>query len=209
MAKGYKPKEGITLEEVSRQYPENLIEGSSSEGVRLLQYFLSYISAFMPTVQATPIDGIFGPSTTASVLSFQKAYSLPETGVVDEVTWYEIYNVYRGLIASIPARFTEGVVVPYPGFILRVGSENEYVTLLQEYLNYIGQTYDQIPSVPVTGYFGALTYNAVAAFQRLFAIEESGTVNLETWNAITEIYEDLYSGNTTSPGQYPGYTIGE
>lgn len=201
--------EGITLEEVSRQYPENLIEGSSSEGVRLLQYFLSYISAFMPTVQATPIDGIFGPSTTASVLSFQKAYSLPETGVVDEVTWYEIYNVYRGLIASIPARFTEGVVVPYPGFILRVGSENEYVTLLQEYLNYIGQTYDQIPSVPVTGYFGALTYNAVAAFQRLFAIEESGTVNLETWNAITEIYEDLYSGNTTSAGQYPGYTIGE
>lgn len=200
--------EGITLEEVSRQYPENLAEGTEAEGVRLLQYFLSYISTFVQTVQATPIDGIFGPSTTASVRSFQQAYSLPITGVVDEVTWYEIYNVYQGLIASIPPRFTNGNIVPYPGFILRVGSENEYVSLLQEYLNYIANTYDQIPTVPVTGYFGALTYNAVAAFQRLFAIEESGTVDLETWNAITEIYEDLYSGNTTSPGQYPGFDIG-
>ncbi len=201
--------EGITLDEVSRQYPENLVEGSESLGVRLLQYFLTYISTFVPTVQATPIDGIFGPSTTQSVKSFQQTYSLPETGVVEEVTWYEIYNVYQGLIASIPERFTEGITVPYPGFILRVGSENRFVSILQEYLNYISQTYDQIPTVPVTGYFGALTYNAVAAFQRLFAIEESGTVDLETWNAIAEIYEDLYSGNTTSTGQYPGYSIGE
>ncbi len=199
--------EGITLEEVSRQYPENLSEGTDSEGVRLLQYFLSYIAAFVPTVRQTAIDGIFGPSTTEAVRSFQQAYSLPVTGVVDELTWYEIYNVYQGLIASIPPRFTEGVAVPYPGIILRAGSENEYVTLLQEYLNYIAQTYDQIPSVPVTGYFGALTYNAVAAFQRLFAIEDDGEVDLETWNAITEIYEDLYSGNTTTPGQYPGYDI--
>lgn len=200
--------EGITLEEVSRQYPENLTEGSESDGVRLLQYFLSYIAAFVPTVQATEIDGIFGPSTTNAVRSFQQAYSLPITGITDEITWYEIYNVYQGLIASIPPRFTEGTTIPYPGFILRVGSENEYVSLVQEYLNYISNTYNQIPKTPVTGYFGALTYNAVSAFQKLFAIEDDGVVDLETWNAIIEIYEDLYNGSTTTPGQYPGYDIG-
>lgn len=199
--------EGITLEEVSRQYPEDLREGSDNDGVRLLQYFLSYISAFVPTVQSTAIDGIFGPSTTASVRSFQKAYSLPVTGIVDELTWYEIYNVYQGLIASIPPRIADGVV-PYPGIILRVGSENEYVSLLQEYLNYIAKTYDAIPTVPVTGYFGALTYNAVSAFQRYFALEDDGVVDLETWNRIISIYEDLYNGSITSPSQYPGYEVG-
>ena len=201
--------EGITLDEVSRQFPERLTIGSEGDGVRLLQYFLSYISVFVPTISSTAIDGNFGASTAAAVRSFQSSYSLPVTGEVDEVTWYEIYNVYRGLIASVPTRFTEGLTVPYPGFILRVGSENEYVSFLQEYLGYISTTYDQIPSVPVTGYFGALTYNAVAAYQRLFGLEENGVVDLETWNSIVETYDDLYSGATTSPGQYPGYTIGE
>ena len=101
----------------------------------------------------------------------------------------------------------EGTTVPYPGFALRVGTENEYVTVLQEYLNYIGKTYTQIPYVPVTGYFGALTYNAVSAVQRGFGLEEDGVADVETWNAIAEVYEDLYSGSTTTPGQYPGYTI--
>lgn len=201
--------EGITLEEVSRQFPEVLQQGSEGTGVRLLQYFLSYIAAFVPAVQPTNIDGFFGPATTQAVRSFQQNYSLPVTGVVDETTWYTIYNAYQGLIASIPPQFMEGTAVPYPGFALRVGTENEYVSVLQEYLNYIGKTYTQIPFVPVTGYFGALTYNAVSAFQRLFGLEEDGVADVETWNAIIEIYEDLYSGSTTTPGQYPGYTITE
>ncbi|MBQ9133348.1 MAG: peptidoglycan-binding protein [Clostridia bacterium] len=201
--------EGITLEEVSRQFPEVLQQGSEGTGVRLLQYFLSYIAAFVPAVQPTNIDGFFGPATTQAVRSFQQNYSLPVTGVVDETTWYAIYNAYQGLIASIPPQFMEGTAVPYPGFALRVGTENEYVSVLQEYLNYIGKTYTQIPFVPVTGYFGALTYNAVSAFQRLFGLEEDGVADVETWNAIIEIYEDLYSGSTTTPGQYPGYTITE
>ncbi|MBQ8837049.1 MAG: peptidoglycan-binding protein [Clostridia bacterium] len=201
--------EGITLDEVSRQYPEKLSVGSEGDGVRLLQYFLSYISVFVPTVNSTAIDGVFGESTAAAVRSFQTAYSLPVTGEVDEVTWQEIYNVYRGLLASVPERFTEGLTVPYPGFILRVGSENEYVSFLQEYLNYIALTYNQIPTTPVTGYFGALTYNAVSAFQKLFGLEDNGVVNLETWNKIVSVYDDLFSGATTSPGQFPGFTIGE
>lgn len=199
--------EGITFDEVSKQFPEVLTIGSEGSGVRLLQYFLSYISLFVPTVSSTALDSVFGESTAAAVRSFQQTYSLPVTGIVDETTWYEIYNVYQGLIAGISPTYSEGIVVPYGGFALRVGTESEYVTLLQEYLNYIAQTYTQIPTVPVTGYFGAMTYNAVSAFQRLFGLEEDGVADVETWNAIINTYEDLYSGATTTPGQYPGYTV--
>lgn len=199
--------EGLTLEEVSRQFPEVLEEGSTGLGIRLLQYYLSYIAAFNPTIEPVAIDGIFGPATRNAVEAFQQTYGLPVTGIVDEYTWYELFNVYRGLIASIPITYSEGVVVPYPGTTLRVGTETAYVQVLQEYLNYIGQTYTQIPAVPVTGYFGALTYNAVEAFQRLFGLEPTGVVEFSTWDAITNVYEDLYSGNTTSPGQFPGYSI--
>lgn len=201
--------EGISFDEVSKQFPEVLTIGSTGSGVRLLQYFLSYISLFVPTVQSTALDSIFGTSTAEAVRSFQQSYSLPVTGVVDETTWYEIYNVYQGLVSSLGTEYTEGTVVPYGGFALRVGTESEYVTLLQEYLNYIAKTYTQIPIIPVTGYFGAMTYNAVTTFQRLFGLEEDGVVDVETWNAVINTYEDLYNGAATTPGQFPGYTVTE
>ena len=201
--------EGITFDEVSKQFPEVLTIGSSGSGVRLLQYFLSYISLFVPSVSSVALDGEFGAATASAVESFQRTYSLPVTGVVDETTWYEIYNVYQGLVASIPAVYSEGIIVPYGGFALRVGTDSEYVSLLQEYLNYIAKTYTQIPIIPVTGYFGAMTYNSVTAYQRLFGLEEDGVVDVETWNSIINTYEDLYSGATTTEGQYPGYTVSE
>ena len=201
--------EGITFDEVSKQFPEVLTIGSSGSGVRLLQYFLSYISLFVPSVSSVALDGEFGAATASAVESFQRTYSLPVTGVVDETTWYEIYNVYKGLVASIPAVYSEGIIVPYGGFALRVGTDSEYVSLLQEYLNYIAKTYTQIPIIPVTGYFGAMTYNSVTAYQRLFGLEEDGVVDVETWNSIINTYEDLYSGATTTEGQYPGYTVSE
>lgn len=201
--------EGIEYEEVTKQFSEILREGDRNLGVSTVQYFLRYIANFIPSVYTLEVDGIFGPRTKASVLSFQKTFSLDETGEVDGITWREIYNVYTGLLASIPTMYTEGVTLPYPGYILRVGSDNDYVRLLQEYLNYIGKTFTEIPPVPTTGYYGALTYNAVEAFQNLFGTrgDEPGQVSLPTWNAVTRVYEDLYSGNSVSGGQYPGYTI--
>ena len=79
--------------------------------------------------------------------------------------------------------------------------------LLQEYLNYISQFYNQIPSVTPTGYFGERTREAVIAFQRFSGIEPNGTVAAATWNAITSLYNDLFAGNRLNEGQYPGYAI--
>ncbi|MBQ9428933.1 MAG: peptidoglycan-binding protein [Clostridia bacterium] len=201
--------EGIEYEEVTKEYADAIEEGDRGVTVSTLQYFLRYIANFIPSIYSLTVDGIFGPLTKQSVLSFQKTFGLAETGVVDTVTWREIYNVYTGLLSSIPTEYTEGATVPYPGYILRVGSDNDYVRLLQEYLNYIGRTFTDIPSVPTTGYFGALTYNAVEAFQNLFdlRLDQPGQVALPTWNAVTRVYEDLYSGNSVSIGQYPGYII--
>ena len=90
---------------------------------------------------------------------------------------------------------------------LRLGSEADAVRVLQEYLNFISEFYDEIPSVNVTGYFGTRTRQAVIAFQRLQGIPQNGTVGSVTWNAITELYSDLYNGSRLSEGQFPGYTV--
>lgn len=201
--------EGIRWEEISTQYPSELKEGDSGIGVRVIQYFLSYVANFVDTVQSTAVDGSFGPSTTASLRSFQRTYGLEQTGVADAVTYQTLYNVYLGLLASLDLSYEPGVIVPFPGQILREGAEGEDVLLLQNYLNFIAATYPAIQTVATTGYFGTQTAQAVRDFQSQFGISGTpGTVNAAVWQAITDIYEDLYVGNIAVRGQYPGYTVG-
>lgn len=82
-----------------------------------------------------------------------------------EETWNTIYNAYLGAIETIPIRYTEGMIVPFPGVPLVLGSQSDDVRLLQEYLNYIAQTYTEIPTVSVTGIYGTQTQEAVMAFR--------------------------------------------
>ncbi len=203
--------EGLTLGEISTQYPSLLQNGSEGEGVLALQYYLAYISSFIPTVSAPAIDGYFGAGTEAAVRSFQSTYGLSQDGIVGERTWRELTDVYLGLVASLPIRYTEGVTLPFPGRTLFLGSSGEDVRVLQEYLNFIGESYTEIPPISVDGVFGPATEAAVIAFQNLFAVPvgNRGAVGGVTWNAIASLYEDLYEGYRAESGQYPGYNIGE
>ena len=97
--------------------------------------------------------------------------------------------------------------VLFPGIILNEGMTNPYIRILQEYLNYVGQTYPEIGSVRVTGYFGPMTRSAITTFQRLFGLTETGTANVATWNDLTSVYSDLKYGYQKQPYQNPGYTI--
>lgn len=200
--------EGIRLDEVTQQFPQVLRVGSQGNGVLNLQFFLSYLSRFYETIPATTIDGTFGESTRQAVEAAQRTFGLPADGVVGERTWNVIYNAYRGIVNTVPLEYVDGYTVPYGGQPLQFGSESESVRLLQEYLNYISTQDSRIPSVTPTGYFGPRTEEAVIAFQNTFGLEPTGIVSAITWTAITELYEDLYSGMQLRDGQYPGFEVG-
>lgn len=200
--------EGISLSEVTQQFTESIGQGSTGIEVQNVQYLLSYLSQFYSTIPPVDIDGVYGPSTTAAVIAFQQTFDLPVTGEVSFDDWDVMYRTYLGFIETIPFQYVEGNVLPYPGIPLRLGSEADAVRVLQEYLNYLARFYDEIPTVTVTGYFGTQTQQAVLAFQRLQGIPENGTVGSVTWNAIADLYSDLYNGSRLNEGQYPGYEIG-
>ncbi len=201
--------EGLRLSDINTTFGRDLREGDRSDGVLVLQYYLSYISLFIPTVPSVDYDGAFGPQTTEAVKAFQRTYGLEENGVVDRLTWDTIENVYYGILREMPSyEFSPGRVLPFPGRVLRVGIEGDDVRALQEYLNYISNTYPSIPKTDADGIYGEATAGAVNAFMNQFGLPNPrGRVTAPTWNAITDIYDDLYSGNTVNPGQYPGYTI--
>ena len=77
--------------------PVGLQEGSTGDKVRQLQYMLSVLSEYIPSISPVAVDGIYGSRTRASVLSAQRRFGLPETGRVDAQTWLQIYDQYAGI----------------------------------------------------------------------------------------------------------------
>lgn len=77
--------------------PNGLQVGDTGEKVRLLQYMLAVLSSYIPSIPPVSVDGIFGPSTRASVIAAQRRFQLPETGTVGQQTWDAIYDQYAGI----------------------------------------------------------------------------------------------------------------
>ena len=189
--------EGLRLSDVTTRYTSKLSEGDSGDGVLSIQYYLSYIALFVPTVVAAGLDGSFGPATTNAVKSFQRTYGIDETGEVDRETWDKMEEVYFSIVNEINYEFYGGRILPFPGRVLREGIEGSDVRILQEYLNFIANSYPEIPKVSVDGVFGPSTAAQVAAFKKIFELPGApDRVNAPIWNSIANVYDDLYNGSS-------------
>ena len=78
-------------------YPAGLQQGARGDKVRHLQYMLSVLSEFIQQIPEVSVDGVFGPATRNAVIAAQGWFGLPQTGVVDETTWDEIYDQFAGI----------------------------------------------------------------------------------------------------------------
>ena len=200
--------EGIKLDEVTAQFTGTTSLGDTGSAVVNIQYLLAYLSQFYNTVPLIDIDGIFGQNTAAAVRAFQQTFDIPITGDVDLETWDALYKTYIGFLETIPFKYVEGNVLPYPGVQLRLGAESDSVRVLQEYIGFISQFINEIPFVSPTGYYGTQTRDAVYALQALLGLPQTGVVGANAWNEISSLYSDLYNGSRLGDGQYPGYEIG-
>ena len=183
--------EGVTLEEVSVPFANQVAEGDSGIPVRTVQYYLSIIAYFNGNLEPVPLNGTFDSATVAAVERFQEFYGLEPTGIVDLETWNTISRIYRETVESLPQGYEGQNAKLYPGFFLSEGLRNESVSDLQSYLNVIGRNLPEIPELSVTGYFGEQTEAAVREFQRIFGLEQTGAVGPVTWAFIAREYDAI------------------
>ena len=71
--------------------------GSSGQKVQQMQEQLNRIARNYPALPTLSADGIYGQQTANAVRIFQSIFDLPQTGVVDYATWYEISEIYVGV----------------------------------------------------------------------------------------------------------------
>lgn len=80
---------------VPLSYPgQELTIGSRGSDVRTIQNQLNTIANTYSAIPKLRVDGIYGQATADSVMAFQKIFNLPQTGVVDLATWYQISQIY-------------------------------------------------------------------------------------------------------------------
>lgn len=75
-----------------------------------------------------------------------------------------------------------------------IADRSQAIKQLQGFLRQISFSYPSIPGVKMTGIYDVGTRAAVIAFQELFELPVTGTVPLQTWDAIYRAYGELIGG---------------
>ena len=90
--------QGQQFYSISWEYPNSIYQGETGDKVRHLQYMLSVLSAYIPSIPPVQVDGIYGPATADAVIAAQRWFGLPEIGSsVDAATWDSIYDQFTGI----------------------------------------------------------------------------------------------------------------
>lgn len=76
----------------------------------------------------------------------------------------------------------------------RIDDEREPIKELQRYLLTLAYLHEEIPKVTIDGFYGETTREAVKVFQRMEDVEESGIVDLETWDLLYTRYREATVG---------------
>lgn len=182
--------EGITISDIDRIYSTSLRRGSRGNEVKLIQYYLNFLSFFNNRLPSIDADGIFGPATENAVKAFQSEYGLTVDGIVGRDTWNRLQDAYFSTLNSLPDEYRSYSSLLYPGYVITTGASGNVVTQLQTFLNVIAANNSAVPSVAVDGVYGNETKNAVIAVQKLSGLEQTGAVGALTWNAIVNLYNE-------------------
>lgn len=169
--------------------------GDISEEVRTIQRQLNRIGDNYPAIPKIPdTNGYFNIQTEAAVKKFQQIFNLTIDGIVGKATWYKIKGIYNG-VKGLGELYSEGLtfdeVSRIFAVVLKEGDTGEQVGLIQYYLSVIGYFDDNIPVPGINRLYDENTKNAVLAFQRQYGLTEDGEVGRETFNKITEVYNNL------------------
>ena len=164
---------------------------NEKEAVRNMQRYLRQLSYTDSDIPPVPIDGIFGETTSNSLIAFQKKNGLDATGVADRESWDALYENYLDSIRRFtpPKGFSPFPRVP-EGYFFSSGDVGFAVAAIQFLLNEISIIQDDIEVIAITGIYNIDTARAVSIFQAAAGQSVTGEVDKETWDVLVDTYEN-------------------
>lgn len=186
----FQPVTAQTLRPELRIGSTGAIVGELQATLRLLGYYSG---------EAT---GTYNEATVIAVYQFQKAANIPQTGIMDQLTWTTLFPISAATstapTASTPTPTTSAPAANTPATtptttqntsspkpenlpLLREAMEGESVSLLQRRLKTLGYY-----SGAIDGIFGRQTLLSVIEAQKAFKLDADGIVGVQTWKKLLE-----------------------
>lgn len=163
--------------------PESFVR----QPVRSLQTMLRVIAEDNPRQPTVIPDGIYGSSTQNAVAAFQRAHGLSVTGVTDQDTWEAIVAEYEpAMTRTGPAQVIE--VILEPGQIIRQGQKDPNIYLVQAILQVLSELYSSVSPPAMNGTLDTPTAEALAAFQAISGLPQTGELDRITWKHLALQY---------------------
>lgn len=155
-------------------------ESFVEQPVRSLQTMLRVLAEDDNKLPTVVPDGIYGPTTTTAVSSFQRQNGLPVTGITNQQTWDLIVDSYEAALVRIGKAQPIEIIID-PGKVFRAGDSSPYVYLLQSMLTQLSTDHPTINPPGHSGIMDRDTVRSLAAFQQLAGLTVTGDFDRITW----------------------------
>ncbi len=190
-----------------------LRRGSFGDDVLIIKRELNRIALNYPALpKISNLTGVYDFETERAVTAFQQIFNLEPDGVVGKATWYKIKQIYAAVkrlsditgegleISEVERKYTRA---------LKFGDSGVDVEALQYYLAFLGYFFPELPPIPITGYFGEQTRDAVFTFQKLYGLKVDGIAGRQTFGEVERAYRaavsELPANYQSAIGEpYPG-----
>ena len=179
--------EGLTKDEATFLYNDELKYGDTGIEVEYIHYFLDAIAFLDPDIPRLRTNSIYNNDTITMVKAFQTKYNLPVTGIFTYNDFKVLKNIYNKILTSFPSEYKDYVNELYPDYFLYLGSSGDDVKRFQKFLLTICKYDHSIPGVRVNGIFDELTEKSVKKIQQDYDIDVTGLVGPFTWRKVVEL----------------------
>ena len=176
--------EGLTENEVTFLYEDELNYGDTGIEVEHIHYFLDAIAFLDPDIPRLKTNSIYNDNSITMVKAFQSKYGLPVTGIFTYRDWKVLKDVYDKILKNLNTEFVNDL---YPDNFLSLGSSGDDVVRFQRYLLAICKYDHSIPGVRVNGIFDDLTNRSVLKLQKDFGLDQNGVVGPILWRKVVEL----------------------
>lgn len=156
--------------------------------VQSLQYMLGELSYAHEALPFVAVDGLFGEQTLEAVMTFQREFSRPVTGGVDQRTWDAI--VYQfDLLEMERARPRPLRGFPPRPFQVEPGEQDDVMALIQTMFTSLAGILDGIEPAEADGYHAQTSEKNTCWLQGVSHLEQTGIMDRFAWNMLVRLYE--------------------
>lgn len=155
--------------------------------VSSLQHMLGELSYAYEQLPFVAVDGEFGEETLEAVMTFQREFSPPVTGRVDQRTWDDIVRHYREWERE---RAHPRCLTAFPPGPFRVepGERDDVMVLAQTLFALLSEVVEEIVPDRADGFHGEASACNTRWLQRVAGMEQTGIMDRFTWNMLTRLY---------------------